>query len=56
MDSEKKTISVRVNKKKYEKVIEHIKTMNKKYKWDKLTFGEIVDKALDNYIKTFILK
>lgn len=54
--SEKKAISVRVNEVKYNKVMNHIKQMNAtKYSWDRITFAEVVDIALDQYIKQYNL-
>lgn len=52
----KRTVSVRVNETKYNKVMNHIRQMNStKYSWDKMTFSEVVEFALDNYIKTYNL-
>ncbi len=52
----KKSVSVRVSESKYNKVMDHIRQMNAtKYSWDKMTFAEVVEIALDKYIKTYNL-
>ena len=47
----RKNISVRVDEVKYNKVLKHIKQVNKKCFCDMLSFGVLVDQMMDKYIK-----
>lgn len=47
----RKNISVRVDEDKYIKVLEHIKEHNKNRYYDMLSFGVLVDRMMDRYIK-----
>lgn len=48
---DRKIISVRVDPEKYDKVIKQIKKVNAKIWYDKLSFGQLVDKAMEQFIK-----
>lgn len=47
----RKNISVRVDENKYNKVLKHIKEVNKKHSYNMLSFGVLVDQMMDRYIK-----
>lgn len=53
----KKLISVRVDEEQYEKIKKHLEEKNKKsYRWPAYSFAEIIDKAMDDYIKNNNIK
>ena len=47
----RKNISVRVDENKYNKILKHIKQVNKRCYSDMLSFGVLVDRMMDKYIK-----
>lgn len=47
----RKNISVRVDENKYNKILKHIKEVNKKRSYDVVSFGVLVDQMMDKYIK-----
>lgn len=47
----RKNISVRVDEEKYNKVLTHIKEHNKNRYYDMLSFGVLVDRMMDKYIR-----
>ena len=47
----RKNISVRVDEDKYNKILKHIKQVNKRCYSDMLSFGVLVDQMMDRYIK-----
>lgn len=47
----RKNISVRVDEDKYNKVLKHIKEVNKNRSCDMVSFGVLVDQMMDKYIK-----
>lgn len=47
----RKNISVRVDEDKYNKILKHIKQSNKKCYCDMLSFGVLVDRMMDKYIR-----
>lgn len=46
----KKLISVRVSEKKYDAVMAKLKDENKDKYWYKSSFGDLVDKMMDDYL------